>query len=98
MSFKDNHKLEDLRIDIERDITPGLPAIERAIAFVRTRGTVTSSELHMVMDLPADELPSEHLADALEDGRLVKSGKFWTLGAAALESVGLMDVLEVEAA
>jgi hypothetical protein len=50
------------------------------------------------MDLPPDELPSEHLVDALEDGRLVKQGKFWTLGAAALESASLMDVVEVEAA
>jgi hypothetical protein len=97
MSFKDNHNLIEMRIEVERDITPGLPAVDRAIAFVRTRGTVSSSELHMVMDLPADELPSEHLVDALEDGRLVKNGKFWTLGAAALESVGLIDVVEVEA-
>jgi hypothetical protein len=97
MSFKDNHKLADMRIEVERYITPGLPAVDRAIAFVRTRGTVSSSELHMVMDLPADELPSEHLVDALEDGRLVKSGKFWTLGAAAMETAGLIDVLEVEA-
>jgi hypothetical protein len=98
MSFKDNHKLADMRIEVERDITPGLPAVDRAIAFVRTRGTVSSSELHAVMDLPPDELPSVHLADALEDGRLVKQGKFWTLGAAAMVSVGLIDVLEVEAA
>jgi hypothetical protein len=98
MSYKDNHVRELLRIDVERDITPGLPAVDRAIAFVRTCGTVTSSELHMVMDLPADELPSEHLADELERGVLVKDGKFWTLGAAALESAGLMDVLEVEVA
>lgn len=98
MSFKDNHKLVEMRIEVERDITPGLPAVERAIAFVEARGTVSSSELHVVMDLPADELPSEHLADALEDGRLVKSGKYWTLGAAAMESVGLIDVVEVEAA
>lgn len=98
MSFKDNHKRADLEIDVERDITPGLGAVDRAIAFVRTRGTATSAELHAVMDLPPDELPSDHLADALEDGRLVKEGKFWTLGAAALSDGGLMDVVEVEAA
>jgi hypothetical protein len=98
MSFKDNHKLADLRIEVERDIVPGLPAVDRAIAFVRTRGTATSAELHAVMDLPPDELPSTHLVDALEDGRLVKDGKHWTLGAAALEEGGLIDVLEVEAA
>jgi hypothetical protein len=97
MSYKDNHARTDLEIEVERDITPGLGAVDRAIAFVRARGTATSSELHIVMDLPPDELPSEHLLDALEDGRLVKSGKFWTLGAAAMVSAGLMDVVEVEA-
>lgn len=97
MSYKENHKRTELQIDIERDITPGLGAVDRAIAFIRTRGTATSAELHMVMDLPPDELPSVHLADALEDGRLVKDGKFWALGAAALEEGGLIDVLEVEA-
>lgn len=98
MSFKDNHAREDLRIEIERDIVPGLPAVDRAIAFIKTRGTATSSELHIVMDLDPDELPSEHLADELERGVLVKQGKEWTLGAAALEAGGVMDVVEVEAA
>lgn len=98
MSFKDNPKIIELRIDVERDITPGLPAVERAIEFVRTRGTATSSELHMVMELDPDDLPSEHLADELERGVLVKEGKEWTLGAAALLSGGLMDVVEREAA
>jgi len=98
MSFKDNHKRTELEIEIERDITPGLGAVDRAIAFVRTRSTATSSELHAVMDLPPDELPSCHLSDALEDGRLVKDGKHWTLGAASLSAGGLIDVVEVEAA
>jgi hypothetical protein len=98
MSFKDNPKFAELQIEVERDITPGLSAVQRAIEFVRTRGRATSAEVHIVLGLDSDELPSEHLVDALEDGRLVKQGKFWTLGAAALSSVGLMDVVEVEAA
>lgn len=98
MSYKDNQKRTKLLMDVERDITLGLPAVDRAIAFVRARGTVTSSELHAVMDLPDDELPSEHLADALEDGRLVKVGKYWTLGSAAIAPVEMIEVVEVEAA
>jgi hypothetical protein len=65
---------------IEGDITPGLPRVERAIAFVKTRGTATSSELHMVMELEPDELVSPHLASALADGRLIKDGKHWIPG------------------
>lgn len=83
MSFKDNHNLVEMRIEVERDITPGLPAVDRAIAFVRKRGKATSSELHMVMDLSANELPSDHLDDALQQNRLVKDGKHWTLGVMA---------------
>jgi hypothetical protein len=99
MSFKDNHKLAELRIDIERDITPGLPAVDRAIEFVRTRSRATSAELHIVMDLPEDDVPSYHLSDALEDGRLVKDGKFWTLGAAAVVELAVeVEVLDAEAA
>jgi hypothetical protein len=98
MSFKDNHKRADLQIEVERYITPGLPAVDRAIEYVRTRSKATSSELHIVMDLPDDEDPSMHLADAMEDERLVKAGKFWTLGAASMSAGGLIDVVEVEAA
>jgi len=72
-----------MQADIERDITPGLPRVERAIAFVRTRGTATSSELHMVMELEPDELVSHHLAGVLADGRLIKVGKHWGPGRTA---------------
>lgn len=98
MSFKDNPKFAELQIEVERDITPGLPAVQRAIEFVRTRGRATSAEVHIVLGLDPDELASEHLADELERGVLVKDGKHWTLGAAALSEAGLMDVVEMEVA
>jgi hypothetical protein len=71
-----------MQADIERDITPGLPRVERAIAFVHTRGMATSSELHMVMDLEPNELASDYLDSALSGGLLVKTGKYWVPGAA----------------
>jgi hypothetical protein len=98
MSFKDSDAREKLRIKVERDITPGLGAVDRAIAFIRTRGTATSSELHIVMELEPDELPSKHLAEAIADKRIVRVGWDWSLGAAALLPGGLIDVVEVEAA
>jgi hypothetical protein len=66
--------------EVERDITPGLPRVERAIAFVRTRGMATSSELHMVMELEQDQLPSDYLDGAVAAGLLTKFGKHWTPG------------------
>jgi hypothetical protein len=69
-----------MQADIERDITPGLPRVERAIAFVHTRGMATSSELHMVMELEQDQLPSDYLDGAVAAGLLAKFGKHWTPG------------------
>lgn len=98
MSFKDNYERAELEIQVWRDVTPGLPAVERAIAFVQTRGTATSAELHVVLELKPDDLPSWHLDEALEKGWLIKAGKYWTLGVlpASMRSVGLIDVVEVE--
>jgi hypothetical protein len=59
---------------------PGTNRIERAIAFVKERGTATSAELHSLMGLPPDELASNVLAGAVRTKRLVKNGKHWTLG------------------
>jgi hypothetical protein len=75
-----NVQRQAMQAEVERDITLGLPRVERAIAFVKTRGTATSSELHMVMELEPDELVSPHLADVLADGRLIKDGKHWAPG------------------
>lgn len=64
------------------DILKGLhmsERIERAIALVAEHGEITSGQLHAMMGLAEDETPSEVLAEALEYGRLVKDGKFWTL-------------------
>lgn len=77
----DRHKRIEMRLSVERDTPVGLPLIERAIEFVRRRGTVTGSELHVLLELLPGETPSERLADALKDGRLIKDGKHWTLGA-----------------
>jgi hypothetical protein len=71
-----------MQAEVERDITPGLPRVERAIAFVHTRGMATSSELHMVMELEPNELASDYLDSALSGGLLVKTGKYWMPGTA----------------
>lgn len=64
------------------DILKGLhmsERVERAIALVAEHGELTSGQLHAMLEMAEDETPSEVLADALEYGRLVKDGKFWTL-------------------
>jgi hypothetical protein len=60
-----------------------LSKVDRAIEFVRERGTASSAELHAVLQLPASEYVSSYLNGALKSGRLVKDGKSWTLGPAA---------------
>lgn len=74
-----------MRVDIERAIVPGLPSVARAIEFVRSRGTATSSELHVLMELSPEQMVSHQLADALQDGRLIKDGKHWTIGVGPAE-------------
>jgi hypothetical protein len=77
----DAYKRIEMLVNVERDAPVGLPSVERAIAFVKQRGTATSSELHFLLELLPQALVSHHLADALADGRLIKDGKHWTLGA-----------------
>ena len=77
---EDNTNRLAMQAEVERDITPGLPRVERAIAFVHTRGMATSSELHMVMELEQDQLPSDYLDGAVAAGLLAKFGKHWTPG------------------
>jgi hypothetical protein len=60
---------------------------DRAIEFVRERGSATSSELHIVLQLDARETPSQFLTNAVRNGRLVKDGKNWTLGPNAPEAI-----------
>lgn len=58
----------------------GVPtSIERAIALIGERGTVTAAELHAHLGLAGNDLVSSELAPALADGRLFKNGKFWSL-------------------
>jgi hypothetical protein len=77
----DAYKRIAMQVEVESRIVPGLPRVERAIEYVRAKGVATSSELHQVMELERDELASRYLADALQDGRLIKDGKYWTIGA-----------------
>lgn len=55
---------------------------EIAIDFIRAQPEriATSADLHRELGLLGHELPSSILADALADGRLLKEGKFWTVG------------------
>lgn len=69
-----------LKADAAGFAAPGVNRIERAIAFVRERGTATSSELHALMGLQSDEYASNALASAVRTKRLVKDGKNWTIG------------------
>jgi len=66
---------------------PDLGKTDRAIEFVRERGTATSSELHAVLQLDPREAPSQFLVNAVRNGRLVKDGKHWTLGPNAPEAI-----------
>lgn len=62
--------------DMETDMTS---PVERALALVGEHGELTSGQLHAMLKLDAEECPSEVLAEALEDGLLIKEGKYWTL-------------------
>lgn len=59
---------------------PSMSKVDRAIAFVREKGTATSSELHALLELKPEQTASTWLAGALRDGRLVRDGKNWTVG------------------
>lgn len=92
----DTYRRIEMRLKVEQDAPIGLPSVERAIAFVRQRGTATSSELHILLELPPDALVSQHLSDALLDGRLIKSGKHWTIGTGpAVEPVKAEPALDI---
>jgi hypothetical protein len=57
-----------------------LDAIDmKALDFITERGTVTSTELHAHLGLAPEVMASEALRIPLEDGRLVKNGKYWGL-------------------
>jgi hypothetical protein len=59
--------------------------VDKAISFIKEQpsNSATSSQLHVVMGLKATEAPSQYLANAISNGRLVKDGKIWSLGGAS---------------
>jgi hypothetical protein len=56
--------------------------VDKAMSFIKEQpsNSATSSQLHVVMGLKATEAPSQYLANAISNGRLVKDGKIWSLG------------------
>lgn len=78
--FKESDLCKRITLKATAAKLPGANRIERAIAFVKERGTATSSELHALMGLSPDEYASNALACAVRTKRLVKDGKNWTLG------------------
>lgn len=63
-----------------REAHPTLGNTALAVAFVQKRGSATSTELGVLLNLGADEYPSTVLASAVTNGKLVRDGKSWTLG------------------
>jgi hypothetical protein len=59
-----------------------LTIVERAIAFIQAQPDkqATGAQLHNALELKETDAPSVRLAAGLEDGRLVKEGKYWTVG------------------
>lgn len=54
--------------------------VDRAIACLKEHGTVATGQLRIAIGLRAGQHPSNFLASALADGRIVREGDFWTLG------------------
>ena len=64
--------------------TPPAPAVgtrvDRAIAFIRQKGSATNAELRAAMGLLATQSPSQFLKPAIENGRIVYVDFVWSLG------------------
>lgn len=56
--------------------------VEKAITYIQScpEKQATGAQLHNALDLRSDQAPSIVLAEALKDGRLVKEGKWWSVG------------------
>lgn len=63
-----------------REANPTLTRTGLAVAFVEKRGSATSGELSILLNLRADQYPSVELSSAVQNGRLMRDGKDWTLG------------------
>jgi hypothetical protein len=57
-----------------------LRRIERAIAHIREHGPTSDADIRAVLNLRADQYPSNFIGRAVKDGRLAKDGREWTLG------------------
>lgn len=79
----DAYKLVATKTEAATFGDPTMSKTDRAIAFVREKGTATSAELHALLGLAEHEYVSSYLARVVREGRLSKDGKNWTLGTSA---------------
>jgi predicted transcriptional regulator len=79
IAFREQHK------------TLGTAAL--AIAFIEQRGSATSSELSVLLDLRPDQYPSVELRSSVQGDRLVCVGRTWKLGPKAIPSTREGDAL-----
>lgn len=62
-------------------VVPKVSRVDDAIAFIQLMGKVTTAELKQHMGLGSGASPASWLNTAIQDGRLVRSGNHWTIGA-----------------
>jgi hypothetical protein len=67
--------------EVAASIKP-MTKVEKAMAFIKEQpdGRATSAQLAVLLELDANEFPSNYLSGGLKDNRLAKDGKFWSLG------------------
>jgi hypothetical protein len=57
-----------------------LRRIDRAIAHITANGPTSDADIRVVLNLRADQYPTNFIGRAVKDGRLAKDGRLWTLG------------------
>jgi len=58
--------------------------VDQAIAFIAANGgTATAAQLHTELKLKPTDYPSTYLVGGVNDGRLIRDGKNWSLGTGA---------------
>lgn len=70
---------------VDKPMTMEEAAIEVILAQSDQR--ISGASLHKALGLRDDQAPSKVLAHGVKDGRLVKDGKWWTVGGAAIHAV-----------